>query len=176
MLLLATLSLVPSGLAQGYFYIINSFSATVTLVNATATATQVGYWSILGEPAPQYYYAYEGALCPFTSVSNTASVWGVEFGYTVTASSLSTVIANGLMRNGLIGEYGFWGYAGTILNVDSPSACAIGGDGGGGGGDGGGDGGGEGGGDTGGCDYCAGNWQYTAACSGPYDHDYCGGF
>ncbi len=28
--------------------------------------------------------------------------------------------------------------------------------------------------DFGGCDYCAANWMWTAACSGPSDRDYCG--
>src|SRR5438309_12097636 len=100
-LLSATLSLAPNGLAQGYFYIINTFFAQQTLTDQSSYVAQEAVWSILGRPVNYYYFAYENARCLFTSVSNTSSLAGVEFGYYVTATSMSTVIATGTMRNGL---------------------------------------------------------------------------
>lgn len=133
MLLIVVLSLSGLTLAQRGGYILGGFYDERTVIDGYAYAQAAGVWIWLGVVVPQYVYAYADSRCPNTSVSNTARVFGIPGDEYGTASALSTVMVNGLMRRGLIG-YLYWNGAGPpILDVDNIDACFIPGGGGGGG-------------------------------------------
>lgn len=176
LLLIVTITLVVRAQEGIPFTVAGSFDYSNYAYNSTAWVFGVAWW--WGPdfiPFPDPYYVYEGSLCPNGNpVDNYARMHGEEgllFTYGV---ARSTVISNGLQR-------GFYsvGYispfdnprATTLINEENVSSCyvGVGGD----------DPGGcngycGGGGDDGGCHFCEANWQHTAACSGPYDHNYCG--
>jgi hypothetical protein len=156
--------------------IVESFDNTVTAYNSMAFLFNIAWWwSPGGIPWFDPYYIYEADVCPNGNpVVNTARMSAVEGDVWMYGAANSKITSNGLSLAFLSVAY--------LSPFDDPrlttlldeyfvTFCWVGLDpGGGGGGGGGGDGGGE----TGGCDYCAANWEWTAACSGPYDHDYCG--